>query len=331
MTHIDLFSGIGGFSYAVDQVFYEEEIKHIFVENDPFCRSILKKHWPEAEVHDDIRSFTYAKCDIIRKQSRRGSRESGKNTPIIKQNSADDTKSKRTRLERGEQAKRKRHTRQPCRDRKDETSDLLTGGFSCQPFSQAGVRKGTSDDRYLWPEMLRVVSEWRPRWVIAENVAGLLSIQNGMVFEQVCSDLEREGYEVWPFVIPACAVGASHRRDRVWIVAYDSQRQRLEGKEHKKSKSTSKSNRDVGNSRSTKSRRVSDQQIREEVSPSWETDWREVALATCHDRVDDGLSYRMDETIISAARHRRERLKACGNAIVPQVAMQIMEGIKQIS
>ena len=100
-----------------------------------------------------------------------------------------------------------------------ETVDLICGGFPCQPFSVAGKRRGTKDNRYLWPEMLRVVSAIKPKWVIAENVHGLLSINGGMVFEQVLSDLETECYEVTTFVVPACAADAPHRRDRVWIIA----------------------------------------------------------------------------------------------------------------
>ena len=101
----------------------------------------------------------------------------------------------------------------------DEPVDLIYGGFPCQPFSVSGKRKGTGDNRYLWPEMFRVIQEYKPSWVVAENVRGILSIEQGMVFEQVCSDLEGEGYEVQPFVIPACAVNAPHRRERVWIIA----------------------------------------------------------------------------------------------------------------
>ena len=122
---------------------------------------------------------------------------------------------------------------------------MLTAGFPCQPFSVAGQRKGADDDRYLWPQVVRAVREIRPAWVVGENVAGILTmVQPGeeaevgsgstlfgesdrkrvllrqeYVIETVCRDLEREGYEVQPFVIPACAVGAPHRRDRVWIVA----------------------------------------------------------------------------------------------------------------
>lgn len=99
-------------------------------------------------------------------------------------------------------------------------ADILTGGFPCQPFSAAGKRRGTEDDRHLWPEMLRIIRESYPRWIIGENVGGLITWNGGLVLDSVLADLEAEGYEVWPFVIPACAVNAPHRRDRVWIVAH---------------------------------------------------------------------------------------------------------------
>tara|TARA_R100000008_G_scaffold32589_1_gene18223 strand:+ start:265 stop:1380 length:1116 start_codon:yes stop_codon:yes gene_type:complete len=101
-----------------------------------------------------------------------------------------------------------------------ELPEIITGGFPCQPFSVAGKQKGTSDDRYLWPEMFRIIQELTPRWVIGENVKGLTNIQDGVVFETVCSNLEGEGYEVRTFNIPAAGVGAPHRRERLWIVAH---------------------------------------------------------------------------------------------------------------
>jgi len=99
------------------------------------------------------------------------------------------------------------------------TIDVISGGFPCQPFSLAGRRKGTNDERYLWGEMLRAIREIQPRWVVAENVFGIINWSEGMVFEQVCLDLETQGYQVQPFVLPACGVNAPHRRYRVWFVA----------------------------------------------------------------------------------------------------------------
>ncbi len=97
---------------------------------------------------------------------------------------------------------------------------IITGGFPCQPFSMAGKRKGTDDDRHLWPEMLRVIREVRPEWVVGENVHGFVNWDGGMVFDQVLSELEAEGYETQAYVLPAVSVNAPHRRDRVWIVAH---------------------------------------------------------------------------------------------------------------
>lgn len=111
------------------------------------------------------------------------------------------------------------------------TIEVISGGFPCQPFSLAGQRRGSEDERYLWHEMLRAVQEIQPVWVVAENVYGLINIDGGMVFNQVCSDLETNGYEVQPFVIAACAKDAPHRRERVWFVAY-SERNDNRGRRH---------------------------------------------------------------------------------------------------
>ena len=99
-------------------------------------------------------------------------------------------------------------------------ADIITGGFPCQPFSVAGKRKGTNDDRYLWDETIRVVRECKPRWFIGENVEGLININNGLVLRQVQTDLEKEGFEVQCLVIPASGVGAWHQRKRIWIMGY---------------------------------------------------------------------------------------------------------------
>lgn len=137
--------------------------------------------------------------------------------------------------------------------------DVLTGGFPCQPFSTAGKRRGAEDDRYLWPEMLRAIREIRPAWVIGENVAGILSmvqpgsevtvesqaslfetydketlLEQEYIIETVCRDLEREGYSVQPILIPACGVGAPHKRYRVWFIASDRSDARIEGLRQKR-------------------------------------------------------------------------------------------------
>ena len=102
--------------------------------------------------------------------------------------------------------------------------DILTGGFPCQPYSTAGKRLGKADERHLFPEMLRCIKEIKPRWIIGENVRGLVSWNGGMVFHEVYDDLEREGYEVLSFLIPAASVNAPHRRDRIWFVTKNTKR-----------------------------------------------------------------------------------------------------------
>lgn len=187
MTHGSLFSGIGGAELAAMWMGWDNAFH---CEINPFCRKVLEYHFPNSVSYDDITTTDFT--------------------------------SWRGRI------------------------DILTAGFPCQPFSLAGQRKGAEDDRYLWPQVVRAIREIRPAWVVGENVAGILTmvqpgdevtvgseaamfgedhrdrtvIRREYVIETVCRDLEREGYSVQPFVIPACAVGAPHRRDRVWIVAH---------------------------------------------------------------------------------------------------------------
>jgi len=97
--------------------------------------------------------------------------------------------------------------------------DILSGGFPCQPYSTAGKRQGKNDSRHLWPEMYRAIQEIRPRWVVGENVRGIVSWNEGLVFDEVCAELENEGYEVIPFVLPAAGINAPHKRERVFFIA----------------------------------------------------------------------------------------------------------------
>jgi len=153
---LDLFSGIGGFSLGLERAGMETVA---FCEVDSFCRKVLAKHWPNVRIHDDVRTLD-------------GNEYRG-------------------------------------------TVDVVCGGFPCQPFSLAGKRAGKDDDRHLWPEMLRIIREVQPGYVIGENVAGFVTME----LDNCLSDLEAIGYACGAFVIPACAVDAQHRRDRVWILA----------------------------------------------------------------------------------------------------------------
>lgn len=279
MIHLDLFSGIGGFAYAADQVF--QDVEHIFCDSDTFCQQVLKKHWPESEIYDDIRQIT---ADTFNQ-----------------------------RLERQLKDEATGQHGQPDRTGQDEASRpfILTGGFPCQPFSAAGLRRGTADERHLWPEMLRVIRLTQPRWVIAENVSGILTWDDGLVFEQVCTDLEAAGYEVQPFVIPAVAVNAPHRRDRVWFVAHAvgspdgggtgkdggaAEEERLPERDQVGQLGKPSEIRDVADSGRQRREPWSQQDIRPEIPSAiredsgfsdWERDWYEVAAELCS--LDDGL------------------------------------------
>ena len=140
-------------------------------------------------------------------------------------------------------------------------ADIITGGFPCQPFSVAGKRRGTDDDRYLWDETIRIIRECKPRWFIGENVEGIINIQDGLVLRQVQDDLEKEGFQVQCLVIPASGIGAWHQRKRVWIIAYSNSNGLYRQKNNETIKSSNKSkdgvsirdDKDVPNSNSRRS------------------------------------------------------------------------------
>ncbi len=318
ITHYDLFAGIGGFSLAVDEIFHDESIKHIFCEWESFPTAVLKQHWPEGIYYGDI-------ADLITDTSSKRQQNRRKNTE--------------GRSSLGVETS------------EDEEYTILTGGFPCQPFSSAGRRRGTSDDRYKWPEMFAVIRNVKPTWVVAENVRGLVTWNEGMVLEQICTDLESEGYEVQPLIIPASAVNAPHRRDRIWIIANrPSDRRQWEwsaaapkdGKTQSdpRGKLAVRSQGQNSNATDTRPQRrdtrinksirpkIQEPRLPEHEYPDWSRNWQEVALATCDDSVDDGLSRLVDGVPHSRAKWRKDSLKAYGNGIVSQVAMQIMEAIK---
>ena len=244
-THLDLFSGIGGFALAARWNGYRTVG---FCDNEPYAQAVLKKHWPEVPCHKDIREV-------------RGELYAG--------------------------------------------VTLLTGGFPCQPFSVAGKQRGKDDNRYLWPEMLRVIREARPTWIIGENVAGIVNL----ALDTVCADLEAEGYEVEPIIIPACAVDAPHRRDRVWIIGKYVADPMCNGRKGLREQ--------VGNIGKVMERR-SDSKIYGISSFARDPANEQSNPESFVGRVADGIP------------NRTHRLKGLGNAIVPQVAAEIIRNINII-
>ena len=198
--------------------------------------------------------------------------------------------------------------------------DILTGGFPCQPYSMAGKRLGKNDERHLWPEMCRAIREIAPRWVVGENVFGLTNWNGGLVFEEVCIDLEASGYQIQPFIIPACGKNAPHRRERVWFIANaidngnkrGSSKIQIESERERVSKwNNLQQSKKPNNTRSSL-----------ETPNKWEKFPTQPALCGGN----DGISRAMDG--ITFPKWRAESIKAYGNAVVPQVVYQIFKAIE---
>lgn len=351
ITHYDLFAGIGGFSLALEEVFNEAKINRIFCEWAEFPTAVLKKHWPGGIFYGDITDLIAdtERTGLYKPEKSRGSQESKEERRLPQYERLDIAPAgvrgkltSDTDSQRHKSSFTKSETKSETAGRFDlcsgtggdenETLTILTGGFPCQPFSHAGRRRGTADDRYQWPNMFRVIQNVKPDWVIAENVRGLVTWNDGMVLEQVCTDLESEGYEVQPFIIPAVAVNAPHRRDRIWIIA-NCANSRTKGLRERKVDSDDAANAGRIGREQRPSKDIQSEGKKPERQNShysgWERDWREVAASTCNARMDDGFSREVDGVSYSFAKWRNESIKAYGNAIVPQVAMEIFRAIKR--
>jgi len=320
MTHASVFSGIGGPEVAATLLGW----KNLFhCEINPFGKRVLDYWYPNAESYDDITTTDFTKW--------------------------------RGRV------------------------NVLTGGFPCQPFSYAGQRRGADDDRYLWPSMYRAIDEIQPDWVVAENVAGILTmVEQGEVspmanqaslfdeddgvhryqlretftLQRICQDLETHGYAVQPILIPACAVGAPHRRDRVFIVAHSNRNRGSEVDEYMESE-VADGAEPFGNGRERNAADTSHaglQEARSEQQPAgigrhalWSGEWLEgfqdLEVAGCNrwsgfpsvspvHRGNDGLPFNVDDLTLSLGKWRNESIKAYGNAIVPQVMYEIFRAIE---
>jgi DNA (cytosine-5)-methyltransferase 1 len=218
-------------------------------------------------------------------------------------------------------------------------ADVVTGGFPCQPFSVAGKRKGTDDDRYLWDEMLRVITEVKARWIVGENVAGIINIENGKVLQQIQKDLESEGFQVQCLVIPASGVGAWHQRKRVWIIANSDNN----GSHRPKRNATIKSgnepkdrlsignDKDVPNSKSWAGNVIhSDKEFgkaqTQEISGNGNS-LSEQAQSETWWQIESKLRGIPDGICTGLDKDRANRIKSLGNAIVPQIAFEIGRAI----
>ena len=243
LTHLSLFSGIGGLDLAAEWAGFTTAGQCEWAD---YPTKILGKHWPDVPRWRDIRTLT--KEDF---RARTGLR----------------------------------------------TVDLISGGFPCQPFSTAGKRRGKDDDRYLWPEMLRVIAELQPDWVVGENVAGIV----GMALDQVLSDLEAQGYEARAIMVPACGVNAPHRRYRVAILAH-AERAGLQGQHIAPAQQAGA---------------IPQGQPCAAYRPGRTgTEWWDFEPDV--GRVADGVPYRVD------------RLRCLGNAVVPQQFYPIFKAIADL-
>jgi len=219
--------------------------------------------------------------------------------------------------------------------------DIITAGFPCQPFSHAGKRKGSKDDRFLWPENMRIFREAKPTWIVCENVPGLITIEDGMVFEQVCLDLENEGYEVQPFIIPACAKDAVHRRDRIWIVAHSNGTGCKSNKENERQQAeqfngviiqyvfTDTDNNRLEGRWNQDRREAAERQVSKLHASNLRQSWRNYSSESPVCSGYDGFAERLDTASISKSRWRTESLKAYGNAIYWPIAYEIFKAIEE--
>ena len=303
-THLDLFSGIGGFAIAAQACGY----KTIgFCEKEPYAQQILKERF--GAVLADADSQRFNGCPTSKHEDKRDGAHHDNQQQRKGRNLAT-TNLGRPLL----------HADIFTLNGADYAGvDLLTGGFPCQPFSFAGKRKGAADERALWPEMLRVIDGAKPAWLIGENVAGIVTME----LDNILSDLESLGYAAWPLVIPACAVDARHRRDRVWIVAHANVRRGEQCDKNERSLSKPDAEcagggEDVADADSQRGclREAHGQDAGDaRQSPCTWKDEREWFAESGMDRVAHGIP------------NRAHRLRGLGNSIVPQVACEIIRAI----
>ena len=300
---LDLFSGIGGFSLGLERAGPFRTVA--FCEREPFCRAVLKKHWPDTPIYDDVKTIDTDRLGRV---------------------------------------------------------DLICGGFPCQPWSAAGQQRGAEDDRDLWPVMASLIEDIQPQWVIGENVRGFVNELLGL--QRSLSDLESIGYQAVTFVIPACAVDAPHRRDRVWIVAHAGDASRRRGTDRQQSRNgviklhgthretvahADRAGQCTGQGRGQNGWDEARQDTgRRGADVADARSTRSAAGVPGQDKGQEGIAEKFDDRshrrhgwsasdnwatepdvgrVAHGVPNRVHRLKALGNAVVPQVVTQIGKAI----
>jgi DNA (cytosine-5)-methyltransferase 1 len=268
---LDLFSGIGGFSLGLERTGGFETVA--FCEIEKFPQKVLRKHWPEVPIFEDVRKLDATRIGRI---------------------------------------------------------DCVVGGFPCQPWSLAGERKGTEDDRDLWPEMLRVITATQPEWVIGENVRGFVNEPMGL--ERSIFDLEDAEYKVQTFIVPACAVDAPHRRDRVWIVA--NARRKYRGKGAEVERGLRGKSQDGGSCNISKRSGATPNvaHAKKLLSNGGDSEpRRKKSQSADNSGATRGCAHWLPEPRVGRVAHgvpnRSHRLKGLGNAVVPQIPEMIGRAI----
>ena len=275
LKHVDIFSGIGGFPLGFEWAGLSEP--SMFCEIEPWCRQVLRKHWPTVPIINDVKELANDPEKLV------------------------------------------------------PDCDIITGGYPCQPFSVAGKQKAHEDDRHLWPYLYQIITRKRPTYAVLENVYGHI----GLGLDTVLLDLEAEGYTTRTFVVPACSVNAPHRRDRLWIVAH-SDGKGLEGRKD------SRNFAEEGQIYNEQSTRCSDRTTvaysdsqRGSCRSTWREDAEDVGQSSrgegnYRSRVEAWESEPNVGRVANGIPKRVDRLRGLGNAIVPQIAMQIGLTIKEM-
>jgi DNA (cytosine-5)-methyltransferase 1 len=350
MNHLDLFAGIGGFSLTARWMGWKTIAQ---VEWDEWCQKVLAKNFPDALRFGDIKQFNDGIESFFTNGKCLGWTEgAGQN------------------LQQQEQITKRQDIGNFCKEiRLRGRIDIITGGFPCQPFSHAGKRQGVADERYLWPEMLRTIRILKPSFVVGENVAGLVSMDGGKTLDAILADLENEGYTVESFIIPACAVGAWHRRDRIWIVAHSvNSTDRADRGQGREKESIQGYRGEAGLSREfsgasseiladTNNGRFKEQRLNKSIQSDIEREaegieseysggcnGRELKARTGQlkselGRMVNGIPLELDgywnrepdgiPRVATGVKNRVDRLKGLGNAIVPQIALQLFKAIAE--